>query len=301
MTDATVVVPCRNGARTLGETLRSIVTQQWDRPWEVVFVDNGSTDGSAEIFDAVVAGNPQLPMRRIDASDRSGKARALNFAIPQARSRAILLVDSDDVVAPGWLAAMATALDESDLVAAATDYRQLNEPWVLEYRLPDADSRERLTETYSFVYHTIPFVSGHCMGFSRRLFDALGGFAENYVVGDDVDFSFRAQLQGYPIRSVPAAVVHYRFRDSLSGLRRQAHLYAFDQARLCQRFPEVWRPVPARWRAFRRETRQLGRRSGRFLLSRQWRDRTETARLLWRWGWNTGLVRGMIAFRAPPP
>ena len=138
------------------------------------------------------------------------------------------------------------------------------------------------------------------MGFSRRLFDALGGFAD-YVVGDDVDFSFRAQLQGYPIRSVPAAVVHYRFRDSLSGLRRQAHLYAFDQARLCQRFPEVWRPVPARWRAFRRETRQLGRRSGRFLLSRQWRDRTETARLLWRWGWYTGLVRGMIAFRAPPP
>ena len=154
-------------------------------------------------------------MRRVDASERPGKARALNFAIPQARGRAILLVDSDDVVAPGWLAAMANALDENDLVAAATDYRPLNEPWVLEARIRDPEARERLQRIYRFHYQMLPYVSGHCMGFTRRLFDALDGFDETYAVGDDVDFSLRAQLEGFAIRAVPEAVVYYRLRDAL--------------------------------------------------------------------------------------
>jgi GT2 family glycosyltransferase len=301
MTDASVIVPCRNGAATLAETLQSIARQEWHRPWELILIDNGSTDNSAAIFQEFAASHPELPTRLIDASDRPGKARALNLAIPQARGNAILLVDADDVVAPGWLAAMGAALDESDLVAAATDYRPLNAPWVLEYRIPDPDDRERLQETYSFYYQSLPYVSGHCMGFTRRLFEALGGFDETYAVGDDVDFSFRAQLEGFPIRSVPDAVVYYRLRDTLTGIRRQAHLYAVDQVLFSKRFPEIARPMRTRWRSFRRETKQVARQSGRFVRDRAWRSRVETARMLWAWGWYAGLLRGMVAFRAPPP
>ena len=301
MTDVTVVIPCRNAARTLAETLRSIVRQEWNRPWEVLFIDNGSTDGSAEIFYSAATAHRHLPMRRVDASERPGKARALNFAIPQARGRAILLVDSDDVVAPGWLAAMANALDENDLVAAATDYRPLNEPWVLEARIRDPEARERLQRIYRFHYQMLPYVSGHCMGFTRRLFDALDGFDETYAVGDDVDFSLRAQLEGFAIRAVPEAVVYYRLRDALPRIRRQAHLYAVDQVLLSKRFPEVARPMRVRWHSFGRETRRLARQGGRFLLDRAWHDRVRTARLLWSLGWYSGLLRGMVAFRAPPP
>jgi GT2 family glycosyltransferase len=301
MIDASVVVPCRNGAATLAETLHSIAGQEWDRPWELILIDNGSTDGSAAIFREFAAKHPHLRTRLIDASDRTGKARALNFAIPQARGGAILLVDADDVVAPGWLAAMGAALDESDLVAAATDYRPLNEPWVLEYRIPDPERRARVQETYPSRYQSLPFVSGHCMGFTRRLFDAIGGFDETYAVGDDVDFSFRAQLQGFPVRPVPDAIVYYRFRNTLRAIRRQAHLYAVDQVRFSKRFPEIARPKRTRWRSFRHETRYVARQSGRFVLDRAWRNRVATARLLWSWGWYTGLLRGMIAFRAPPP
>jgi glycosyltransferase involved in cell wall biosynthesis len=299
--EASVIVPCRNGAATLAEALESIARQESDRPWELILIDNASTDGSGAVFRAFAARHPGLEARLIDASDRPGKARALNLAIPQARGRAILLVDADDAVAPGWLAAMAAALDESDLVAAATDYRPLNEDWVIEYRFRDPAHRERLQETYRFHYRTLPYVSGHCMGFTRRLFDALGGFDETYAVGDDVDFSLRAQLQGATIRPVPDAVVHYRLRATLPGIRRQAHLYAIDQVRLSERFPEIARPMPVRWRSFGRETRLLVRQIGRFLLDRAWRSRVQTARLLWSLGWYTGLLRGMITFRAPPP
>lgn len=300
MVDASVVIPCRNGGATLRETLDSIVSQEWERPWEILLADNGSTDDTVAIFDAVAAEHPERIMRRVDAAAYPGKARALNHVIPQAQAPSIILADADDVMSPGWLAAMGAALDAADLVAAASEYRRLNDPWVLEYRLPDPSTREIRT-VYEFASQTIPYVSGHCMGFTRRLFDALGGFDETYVVGDDVDFSLRAQLAGFPIRSVPDAVVHYRFRESVPALRRQAHLYAYDQVRLCQRFPEISRPVSDRWKAFRHEGYILARRSTRFLLGREWRDQVERARLAWRWGWYTGLLRGMAAFRAPPP
>jgi glycosyltransferase involved in cell wall biosynthesis len=189
MTDISVVMACRNAEETLEETLESIGRQQWDRPWEVVFADNGSTDESAAIFDRFADRHPGIPMRRVDASAVQGKARALNRVVPMARGRAILLADSDDVMAPGWLAAMGAALDEADLVAAASEFQKLNAPWVLEYRLPDPATRSRNQETYHFFYQNIPFVSGHCMGFTRKLFDELGGFDVDYSVGDDVDFS----------------------------------------------------------------------------------------------------------------
>lgn len=301
MTDVSVVMACRNAEETLAETLDSIVGQVWDRPWEVVFADNGSTDRSAAIFSEYVARHPQIRMRRVDASSVKGKARALNHSVPQAEGRAIVLADSDDVMAPGWLAAMGKALDEADLVAAASEYQKLNAPWVLEYRLPEPETRSRIQETYHFYYQRIPFVSGHCMGFSRKLFDELGGFDSDYDVGDDVDFSFRAQLRGYPIRSVPEAVVHYRFREEIGSIGRQARAYARDQVKLSRRLPEVARPLKKRIKSFWKETKEMARDGGRYLLSRGWRNEVARARMRWQWGWYSGLISGMIAFRAPPP
>jgi cellulose synthase/poly-beta-1,6-N-acetylglucosamine synthase-like glycosyltransferase len=265
-----------------------------------VFADNGSTDDSLAIFERFAERNPGIPMRALDASRHPGKARALNFAVPQARGRAIVLADSDDVMAPGWLAAMAAALDEADLVAAASEFTKLNAPWVLGYRLAE-ESRHKVQEVYHFYYQRLPFVSGHCMGFSRRLFDELGGFDVAYAVGDDVDFSLRAQLRGYPIRSVPEALVHYRFRDELAAIGRQAHAYARDQVKISQRVPEAARPMRVRLRSFVNESRTLARHSRRYVRRRGWEDRIERARMRWRWGWYLGLVSGMIAFLAPPP
>ena len=45
-----VIIACHNEERTLAETLEGVAAQEWDQPWEVLFADNGSTDGSRAIF-----------------------------------------------------------------------------------------------------------------------------------------------------------------------------------------------------------------------------------------------------------
>ena len=139
------------------------------------------------------------------------------------------------------------------------------------------------------------------MGFSRKLFDELGGFDTDYAVGDDVDFSFRAQLRGYPIRSVPEAVVHYRYRDELGSIGRQARAYARDQVKLSRRLPAVARPLKKRIKSFWRETRELARDGSRYLLSRGWRDDVGSGADALAVGVVLRLLAGMVAFRAPPP
>ncbi len=302
MTDVSVIIACYNSATTIRETLEAIVAQEWDRPWEIILADNGSTDATVAIFHEVAAEHPGRAMRSIDASAEKGKAFAMNLVVPQAAGRAIIMADSDDVVAPGWLAAMGGALDSAEIVGAASDYRRLNTDWVLEYRMPDPASRDRIQERYVTGYQPgLPFVSGHCMGFTRALFDVLGGFDTSYTVADDIDFSFRAQLAGHEIVMVPAAVVHYRYRDTIASIRRQAFFYAKDQVKLCQRFPELALPMRRRWRAFLYRSRKLGRHSAGHVWRREMSDRVVRAKMAWEWGWQQGTVAGMIAFRAPPP
>ena len=65
-----VIIACRNEERTLAETLEGVAAQEWDQPWEVLFADNGSTDGSRAIFERFAAGRPDW--RLIDAG---GQAR----------------------------------------------------------------------------------------------------------------------------------------------------------------------------------------------------------------------------------
>ena len=98
--DISVIIACLNGAETLPETLASLAAQAWDRPWEILLADNGSTDASVEVFARFARAHPGLRMRVVDAGGQKGKSYALNLAIRAAAGRAILFCDADDTVAP---------------------------------------------------------------------------------------------------------------------------------------------------------------------------------------------------------
>ena len=231
MLDISVIIACFNGAATLAEALDSLVTQQWSRPWEIVLADNGSTDASVQIFEDYARRHPDIPMWVVDAGRRQGKAYALNTAILAAHGRALLFCDTDDTVAPGWLAAMGAALDLHAFVAARMDIRALNPEWTLAQRgqaqqhglgkLPHAPD--------------CPLAAGATQGFRREVFDTLGGFDTDFIFLEDLDFCVRAHLAGFTLQFVPEAVVNYRFRDDLAGI---------DPAGLCL-FPLPGAAAPA--------------------------------------------------------
>jgi glycosyltransferase involved in cell wall biosynthesis len=224
-----VVIPVRNGSRTLGEQLNALAEAV--RPpggFEVLVADNGSTDGTADVARSY---SDRLPVRLVDASARPGSNYARNRGIAESRFGRILLCDSDDRVDVAWLAAMAAAFDEGEeLIAGPIDYLMLNPRHVRDWRGADRAS----TET---VMGFLPTGHGANLGFTRALYDHLGGFDDEFEFGgDDVEFCWRAQFAGARLRSVPEAIVHYRIRPSMPALFRQSMAYGAAEAHLYTKF-----------------------------------------------------------------
>lgn len=222
-----VVIPVRNGADLLPEQLDALAAQT-TRDFEVVLSDNGSTD---DTVDVALARADELRLRVVDSSQRPGVSHARNVGIRNAAASKVLICDADDVVDPGWVAAMAEALDRDDVVCGRLDISRVNPPVVQSWSgAPPADS---LPSTMRF----LPYAYGGNLGLRRTVIDVVGEFDPEFVGGhEEVDFGWRVQQAGLTIGFVPDAVIHYRLRPSLRGTMRQRFWYGRSYAQLYRRF-----------------------------------------------------------------
>jgi glycosyltransferase involved in cell wall biosynthesis len=167
-----VIIACYNGANTIATQLEALAHQRWPAPWEVIVVDNRSTDGSISVVQRYRNRLPNL--RIVDAGDRQGQAYALNVGVRAATGEALLFCDADDKVAPGWLAAMGRALSEHDLVAGRLDTDKPDAPWMAQsHPNPQQDRLNRYTcPPY------LPHAGGCNLGVKRSCYEAIGGFDE---------------------------------------------------------------------------------------------------------------------------
>ncbi|MGE5233636.1 MAG: glycosyltransferase family 2 protein [Acidobacteriota bacterium] len=284
-----VLIPCLDAEGTLGAQLEALAGQSWDDDWEVIVADNGSRDRSRAIVEEWRRRVPGL--RLVDAGDRRGQAHARNLAAAAASGEGLLFCDADDVVAPGWLAAMGRALGEYEFVASRYDYQLLNPPWVQRNHLnPQRDG----LPTYDYPTF-LPHAGGGGLGVRRAVHVAVGGFDESLPALEDTDYCWRIQLAGHALHFVPDAVVNVRHRGDLGGIFRQGVSYGRHNVLIYRRYRGRGMPrlglLPGllRWGT-------LALRTPILLLTRAGR-----ARWLWQLGWRVGRIRGCLAYRVVAP
>jgi glycosyltransferase involved in cell wall biosynthesis len=280
--DVTVVMPCRNGARTIRGQLDALAQQDWSGRWEVVVSDNGSTDDTLSVLEGY---RQRLPgLRVVDSSERAGVAHARNAGVVAAKGRSILFCDDDDEVGVGWLAAMGEALRDHDFVAATLETTKLNRSWM---RNPSRRVGLRWMDP-----PFLPYAFGAVLGIWRSLHLEVGGFDEEFVGGaDDIDYCFRVQLHGAELHWVPEAVTHYRIRPGLRGSYRQARSYSRGDVRLYKKY----RPLGMRWHSPARAAKFWLLCGPRLLLAL--RSRTALGLWVWRFGRRVGFLEGSLVHR----
>jgi glycosyltransferase involved in cell wall biosynthesis len=241
--ELSVVIPCLNAAETLGEQLESLADQQWDHPWEVVVVDNGSTDDTTKVAEHYL---DRLDLRII-TEPRPGANVARNAGVRAARCDAIALCDQDDIVAPGWVAAMGDALRDHDYVCGPVELDRLNPP-----KLAKSRGVESATGAQSF-YGAFPYGRSSNLGLKRPVLLAVGGFPEQSACLDDQELGLRMAQAHVDLFFLPDAVVHYRYRADLRGLWRQGLYYGGGRVALYKELRGDDFPLPNRaagWRSW---------------------------------------------------
>jgi GT2 family glycosyltransferase len=235
MIKLSVILPCFNGAATLSLQLDALAAQQWGESWEVLVVNNGSTDESMAIVESYRDRLPHL--RIIEAyhppAPRLGVANSYNVGIAAAQGESVVFCEADDEVAPGWLAAMGNALAEHDMVAGRLEYQKLNPEWLYVAR-DEYQQVAGLVETSNPPY--LPYASGCNLGMRRSLYDQVGQLDISVPCCYDTDYCWKAQMAGFKLHFVPDAVVHYRLRQTLQSLYRQGCNWGKDTPTLYRRY-----------------------------------------------------------------
>lgn len=208
-----VVIPCYNAASYVAEAIRSVLQQtEQCAVHEVVIVDDGSTDNSADVARAV----PSEVTVRIIVQQNSGISEARNAGIRASSGDWLAFLDADDIWPSDSLYSRAALLQRrSDLSAVSGKIEQ--------FISPDADA-----ETRANVQLPPEPMHGRLIGamlVRRRAFDDVGYFSRDYTVGETLDWVGRFEAAGHRIGSVDAVVLRRRIHNN-NSMRKQEQLKA---------------------------------------------------------------------------
>ncbi len=248
MISVSIVIVSFNARADLERCLESLHSAPPAATHEIVVVDNGSTDGSAD------AARRWTDVRVIDAGGNVGFARANNIGIRASRSEHLLLLNSDTIVPPGAIDGLLAELDADPQVA------------VVGPRLVDGQGRAELSfgrmigplnelrqkrlgrsplGELTRRRHYPDWVSGACLLVRRADAEAVGLLDERYFMyTEDVDFCAAIRARGRRILFTPAVeVVHLRGRSAATAPAETSAAYRRSQLAFYEKHHPLWAPV----------------------------------------------------------
>ncbi len=232
-----IIMPCHNAASYLEEAVASVMAQTFSA-WELIVVDDGSTDRSREILQSLQTKDKRIQILR---QHNQGPYPARNLGLKHARGQFVAFLDADDWWDKDFLAKMHRALEESEADLAYCGWQNVGlpgrsgEPYVPpDYELEDKAER--------FLHAAAPWPI-HAALVRRRVIDEVGGFDLTLPTCMDYDLWLRIGV-ARPIRLVPEVLAFYRHHASgqiTSTQWRQARNSWLVKRKFIREHPELIR------------------------------------------------------------
>jgi GT2 family glycosyltransferase len=236
-----VVVINWNRKDLLCACLDSLAAQTFS-DFEVIVVDNGSTDGSAALVKEITA----IPIRLIENEENRGFCAANNQGFAVSQAEYIALLNNDAEADPGWLQSMLDAIrvkpdvGESDVGMVASKILVWEDPTIIDkcghLIYPDGQNRGRghgQIDRGQFDKQTEALWPDGCAALYRRaMLDEVGGFDEEFFAyADDAELGLRARIAGWTCLYAPGAVVRHH-RGATLGLNSARRLMLIERNRV---------------------------------------------------------------------
>jgi glycosyltransferase involved in cell wall biosynthesis len=238
-----VIIPTYNRKRFVLDTLDSLSRQTFPADcFDVIVVDDGSSDGTAEIQ------KEKLPFRlRYLWQTNQGDAAARNLGVKHSQADILIFLDDDILVEPGYVAHLVQEHEPSPhRIVVGTEYLWLEDGNPLsEPGAPTAPEENHTTVELPFAD-----VCSNNMSLGRNAYYSIGmmeglGFPGSDI-WCDVDFAYRAYLQGFEFLRSTRAICYHRdyVAQNLDNNKRRAEKAAFQAVVLFEKYPDLSPHIP---------------------------------------------------------
>lgn len=238
-----VVVPCYNYGKYLPDLVASMIggktslgnmPGQTFAPFELIIVDDGSTDETPDILKTLV--DPWKGIRSIRKNIRSGTPAANNSGIKSSYGKAVTIMGADDMMEPNRLETLyrAWAEDQSRVVYDDTMFFKGNNRF-LNFKLADYDFEKLINKNLM-----------HCgILFSRVAFNKVGGYPEQMVLGrEDWAMNVRLGIHGYCGHHIPQPLYLYRRENHNRTMRNSTkEMRPVFMSQMRALYPEIYKGV----------------------------------------------------------
>lgn len=179
------------------------------------------------------------------------------------------------------------ALQNNDFVTCRFEPYKLNDSWTIDARVCP---QENGFQTYDYPPF-LPHAASAGIGIKRWIHDAVGGFDETMPMLEDTDYCWRVQLRGVKLSFVPEALIHYRFRDSIGKILRQARLWGEYNVYLYRKYRPLGMPKLSKKAGLKNALKLLRR------LPNNLSNDQKRLRWLWDFAWLYGRAFGSVKYR----
>ncbi|MCK9607288.1 MAG: glycosyltransferase [Methylomonas sp.] len=209
------LVPCHNEGRDVEETMEFLLQQHYP-DFEIIAINDGSQDDTLKILLALAQKHPQL--RVINLEQNQGKAVALNTGALFSANEYLICIDGDALLAPTATTWIMQHLLSGPRVAAVTGNPRIRTRSTLlgKIQVGEFSAIVGLIKRAQRVYGRVFTVSGVVAGFRKSALQRVG-YWSNDMVTDDIDISWKLQLDHWDIRFEPNALCWILMPETLRG------------------------------------------------------------------------------------
>jgi len=229
MPTVSIVIPTFNRSTLLENCLKSVLNQDYSS-YEIIVVDDGSTDGTSKMLDKYI--KPYAEKIILLKQDRKGPAEARNKGIDFAKGKIVLFIDDDVVATPNWISEIIGDFQDPKvgIVGGKTILKRI--------------------DTFNVLYHekqnqgesgNVPlYVPTNNSGFLKEVIEKVNGFDVRFLYpgAEDVDICMRIQKMQYKLRINKKALVYHYESYTFKGWLKKKYEYGYGASTLLDLHPD---------------------------------------------------------------
>jgi glycosyltransferase involved in cell wall biosynthesis len=231
-----IIIPVYNRPEEIDELLASISAQEYDEPFEVCIVEDGSSEKSDLIINKYTS---ELAIQYFE-TENTGPGSSRNYGMTKATGNYFIILDSDVILPNNYLVEITKQLEKKytdafggpDAAHPSFSVLQKAINYSMTSFLTTGGIRGKKKSVGKFQPRSFN------MGLSQKAFDITKGFSDMRA-GEDIDLSFRLWEQGLETQLIDAAYVYHKRRNSFSGFFQQTFGFGTARPKLNRMYPET--------------------------------------------------------------